>query len=130
MKFSKLSQNAKKQTNKKFSKLGSLEMSINPIVFNVDLNEVSCAECSRSLLGNICFKQVNLTFSAICHFFKNLKILSDFDAPAKKYFSFNDKIPFRTRLTFSVPFRLNFSPNRSHFSPNWSISKSSIFGPD
>ena len=90
----------KLKKNKQSLKLESLEMSINPIVFNVDLNEVSCAECSRSLLGNICFKQVNLTFLTICHFFKNFKILSDFDAPAKKYFSLNDKIPFRTRLTF------------------------------
>ena len=55
-------------------------------------------------------------------FFKNFKILSDFDAPAKKYFIFYDKIPFRPRPTFSVPFRLNFSPNRWPYSAqNWPI---------
>ena len=53
-------------------------------------------------------------------FFKNFKILSDFDAPAKKYFIFYDKIPFRPRPTFSVPFRLNFSPDRwPNSAQNW-----------
>ena len=50
--------------------------------------------------------------------FKNFKILSDFDAPAKKYFICNDNIPFRTRSTFSVPFCLNSCSHSTHFWPN------------
>ena len=57
-------------------------------------------------------------FSTICHFFKNFEILSDFDAPAKNISFSNDKIPFRTRPIFLVPFQLNSSPAMAHFWPN------------
>ena len=29
-----------------------------PLVLNIDMGEISCSECSMSLLGNVCFKEV------------------------------------------------------------------------
>ncbi|CBY08281.1 unnamed protein product [Oikopleura dioica] len=50
-----------------------------PLVLNIDMGEISCSECSMSLLGNVCFKESGGKFCVSCYekkFCQGFKMIS------------------------------------------------------